>query len=173
MIRRGLIMYKGLLLMLTAILLWMGCGSSKKGTNVREPMTISETSESDDESNSVFMILTGEISYDSLKSAYSIEISDQTRVDGFLNLEGEPISESDAKGLNYVQLTQDSSMVSIHSMENPLVQSMEYHDGPVLGRKTVIRSKAALFLRVQLSDRTAKIAFRNGNNIITVIKVEK
>jgi len=161
--------------LLTLVFLDTACSSLRKGVagNEKEPMAVADLTDSDDEPEPEFVILTGVISFDSLKSAYSIEIDEQTRVNGFLNLEGVPISESDAKGLNYVQLAQDSSVVSIHSMENPLVQSMEYHDGPVMGRKTVRRQRAELFLRVQLSERTAKIAFRNDRSIIKVIEVEK
>lgn len=161
--------------LLALALLCAGCSSSRRGTAgyEKEPVAVADLTDSDDGTKSEFVILTGVISFDSLKSAYNIEIDNQTRVDGFLNLEGEPIPERDVKGLNYVQLAQDSSVVSIHRMENPLVQSMEYHDGPVMGRKTVRLEKAVLFLRVQLSERTEKIAFRNDKSIIKVIDLEK
>lgn len=152
--------------------LWVGCGSLRRSASADDRETDAGNVEAQAfEPREEILILTGSISYDSARQAYGIEISNRSRVEGFMNLEQEPISETDAKGLNYVQLGPDSTVISIHTMENPLVQMMEYHDGPVMGRTTVIRSKAALFVRVQLSEKTEKIAFRHDADLITVIKV--
>ena len=138
-----------------------GCGSSRKTVQ-----------DEDSPKQSQILIVSGTISYDSVKAAYDMTVSSQQRVDGILNLESGSISESDVNGLNYVQLGRKDKTLSIHRMNNPLVQQMEYHDGDRMGRMTVRLKEAVYNLRIPLDPHARKILFRNGDNAIMTLEIK-
>ena len=117
------------------------------------------------------LILSGTISYDSVKTVYDMTVTSRQLVDGVLNLEPAPISESDVKGLNYVQLGKKDRILSIHKMDNPLVQQIEYKNGETMGRMTVYLKEAVYYLRIQQDPSARKILFRNGNDEIMKLDI--
>lgn len=131
-----------------------GCGVTGK--------TVSEESGQQPQ----ILILSGTISYDSVKAAYDMTVASRQRTDGVLNLEPDPISESDAKDLNYVQLGRKGRVLSIHKMDNPLVQQIEYRNGETMGRMTVRLKEAVYYVRIQLNPSAREILFRNGSDEI-------
>lgn len=137
-----------------------GCGSSKK--------TVADETAMPQQ----ILLVSGTISYDSVKAAYDMTVSSQQRVDGHLNLESGSISESDVNGLNYVQLGRKDKTLSIHRMNNPLVQQMEYHDGDRMGRMTVRLKEAVYNIRIPLDPHARKILFRNGDNAIMTLEIK-
>ena len=152
-----------------------GCGSANRVTSHDKGVQFQSANLNDDyeEPQPEILLLSGTISYDSLKAAYGMAVKTQRRVNGFLNLENGNIGESDANGLNYVQLAQDSTVLGIRKMDNPLVQQMEYHDGDILGRKTVRLKEADFYLRIQLDPLANKILFRNGSVAIMTLDVNE
>ena len=99
-------------------------------------------------------------------------VSSQQRVDGHLNLESGSISESDVNGLNYVQLGRKDKTLSIHRMNNPLVQQMEYHDGDRMGRMTVRLKEAVYNIRIPLDPLARRILFRNDDTVILTMDIK-
>ena len=138
-----------------------GCGSSRKTVQ-----------DEDSPKQSQILIVSGTISYDSVKAAYDMTVSSQQRVDGHLNLESGSISESDVNGLNYVQLGRKDKTLSIHRMNNPLVQQMEYHDGDRMGRMTVRLKEAVYNIRIPLDPLARKILFRNDDTVIITLDIK-
>ena len=148
-------------LVLMLLGLCAGCGSSRKTVQ-----------DQDYQNQSQILIVSGTISYDSVKAAYDMTVSSQLRVDGSLNLESGQISESDVNGLNYVQLGRKDKTLSIHRMNNPLVQQMEYHDGDRMGRMTVRLKEAVYNIRIPLDPLARKIQFRNNETVIITLDIE-
>ena len=109
------------------------------------------------------LLLTGTISYDSLSATYHIDISNERYVDGYLNLND---SGTDFSGLHYVQLSSDSTVISRHTMENPLLRDIEYLGASGFEHKVTVLPKADLFLRIQLDDGVRCVEFRNGQQVI-------
>jgi len=148
-------------LVLMLLGLCAGCGSSRKTVQ-----------DQDSQNQSQILIVSGTISYDSVKAAYDMTVSSQLRVDGSLNLESGQISESDVNGLNYVQLGRKDKTLSIHRMNNPLVQQMEYHDGDRMGRMTVRLKEAVYNIRIPLDPLARRILFRNDDTVIMTLDIK-
>ena len=148
-------------LVLMLLGLCAGCGSSRKTVQ-----------DQDSHNQSQILIVSGTISYDSVKAAYDMTVASQQRVDGTLNLESGSISESDVNGLNYVQLGRKDKTLSIHRMNNPLVQQMEYHDGDRMGRMTVRLKEAVYNIRIPLDPLARRIQFRNDDTVIMTLDIE-
>ena len=159
-------------LMIVAVL--SGCGLTKNATSRSESGTgqLTTLDYDDEELQPEILLLNGTISYDSAKAVYNMAVENRMRVSGFLNLENGPVNEKDVPGLNYVQLAQDSTVLSIHRMDNPLVQQMEYHDGDSMGRKTVHFKEAPFYMRLQLNPLAYRILFRNGGDAIMTLGVK-
>ena len=158
-------------LIMTVVL--SGCGLTKNAASHSESGIgqLTTLDNEDEESQPEILLLNGTISYDSVKAVYNIAVKNQMRVNGFLNLENGPENENNVQGLNYVQLSKDSTVLSIHRMDNPLVQQMEYHDGDSMGRKTVRFSEAPFYFRIQLNPLAGRILFRNGGDAIMTLDV--
>lgn len=154
---------------------WSGCGSSRHAAtpDYNEGFQTAFPDDADEEPQPEILLLTGTISYDSIKASYNMTVKDQRRVNGFLNLENDQVTGADAQGLNYLQLTQDGTVLSMRKMENPLVQRMEYSDGGMLGRKTVRLKETDFYLRIQLNPLANKILFRNGSAAIMTLDVKE
>lgn len=154
-------MSKTITLCLTLILLCTACGSSRKAlsddTSAREQQ---------------LLIVTGTIAYDSVNARYDITVSNRQRVPGVLNLADEPLTGSDIQGLNYAQIGKKDRVLSVHRMDNPLIRQMEFHDGEMMGRKTVRVSSSVFNLRVQLDPQATRILIRDGVKTITEIATD-
>jgi len=158
MVRKFLSVFLSLLVLMG---LCAGCGSSKKTAQ-----------DGDSPIQSQILIVSGTISYDSVKAVYDMTVSSQLRVDGVMNLVSGPISESDVSGFNYVQLGRKDKTLSIHRMDNPLVQQMEYHDGDRMGRMTVRLKEAVYNIRIPLDPLARKILFRNDDTVIMTLDIK-
>lgn len=154
-------MSKTITLCLTLVLLCTACGSSRKAlsddTSAREQQ---------------LLIVTGTIAYDSVNASYDITVSNRQRVPGVLNLADEPLTGSDIQGLNYAQIGKKDRVLSVHRMDNPLIRQMEFHDGEMMGRKTVRVSSSVFNLRVQLDPQATRILIRDGIKTITEIAAD-
>ena len=154
-------MSKTITLCLTLVLLCTACGSSRKAlsddTSAREQQ---------------LLIVTGIIAYDSVNARYDITVSNRQRVPGVLNLADEPLTGSDIQGLNYAQIGKKDRVLSVHRMDNPLIRQMEFHDGEMMGRKTVRVSSSVFNLRVQLDPQATRILIRDGVKTITEIAAD-
>ena len=154
-------MSKTITLCLTLVLLCTACGSSRKAlsddTSAREQQ---------------LLIVTGTIAYDSVNARYDITVSNRQRVPGVLNLADEPLTGSDTQGLNYAQIGKKDRVLSVHRMDNPLIRQMEFHDGEMMGRKTVRVSSSVFNLRVQLDPQATRILIRDGVKTITEIAAD-
>ena len=154
-------MSKTITLCLTLVLLCTACGSSRKalsdGISAREQQ---------------LLIVTGTIAYDSVNARYDITVSNRQRVPGVLNLADEPLTGSDIQGLNYAQIGKKDRVLSVHRMDNPLIRQMEFHDGEMMGRKTVRVSSSVFNLRVQLDPQATRILIRDGVKTITEIAAD-
>lgn len=154
-------MSKTITLCLTLVLLCTACGSSRKAlsddTSIREQQ---------------LLIVTGTIAYDSVNARYDITVSNRQRVPGVLNLADEPLTGSDIQGLNYAQIGKKDRVLSVHRMDNPLIRQMEFHDGEMMGRKTVRVSSSVFNLRVQLDPQATRILIRDGVKTITEIAAD-
>lgn len=154
-------MSKTITLCLTLVLLCTACGSSRKAlsddTSAREQQ---------------LLIVTGTIAYDSVNARYDITVSNRQRVPGVLNLADEPLTGSDIQGLNYAQIGKKDRVLSVHRMDNPLIRQMEFHDGEMMGRKTVRVSSSVFNLRVQLDPQATRILIRDGIKTITEIAAD-
>lgn len=154
-------MSKTITLCLTLVLLCTACVSSRKAW-------------SDDISarEQQLLIVTGTIAYDSVNARYDITVSNRQRVPGVLNLADEPLTGSDIQGLNYAQIGKKDRVLSVHRMDNPLIRQMEFHDGEMMGRKTVRVSSSVFNLRVQLDPQATRILIRDGVKTITEIAAD-
>ncbi len=154
-------MSKTITLCLTLVLLCTACGSSRKAL-------------SDDISarEQQLLIVTGTLAYDSVNARYDITVSNRQRVPGVLNLADEPLTGSDIQGLNYAQIGKKDRVLSVHRMDNPLIRQMEFHDGEMMGRKTVRVSSSVFNLRVQLDPQATRILIRDGVKTITEIAAD-
>lgn len=154
-------MSKTITLCLTLVLLCTACGSSRKAlsddTSAREQQ---------------LLIVTGTIAYDSVNARYDITVSNRQRVPGVLNLADEPLTGSNIQGLNYAQIGKKDRVLSVHRMDNPLIRQMEFHDGEMMGRKTVRVSSSVFNLRVQLDPQATRILIRDGVKTITEIAAD-
>jgi len=154
-------MSKTITFCLTLVLLCTACGSSRKAlsddTSAREQQ---------------LLIVTGTIAYDSVNARYDITVSNRQRVPGVLNLADEPLTGSDIQGLNYAQIGKKDRVLSVHRMDNPLIRQMEFHEGEMMGRKTVRVSSSVFNLRVQLDPQATRILIRDGVKTITEIAAD-
>lgn len=154
-------MSKTITLCLTLVLLCTACGSSRKAlsddTSAREQQ---------------LLIVTGTIAYDSVNARYDITVSNRQRVPGVLNLADEPLTGSDIQGLNYAQIGKKDRVLSVHRMDNPLIRQMEFHDGEMMGRKTLRVSSSVFNLRVQLDPQATRILIKDGVKTITEIAAD-
>lgn len=169
-------MSKGFEALFASVLLLVICSGCRMSWHTasrsdNDRVQITALDETDDELQPRILMLDGNIGYDTVKASYSMTVKSQMRVNGFMNLEDDPLKESEALELNYVQLAQDSTVLSIHKMGNPLVQQMEYHDGDIIGRKTIRLSEAPFYLRIQLNPSADRILFRNGRVAILMLDV--
>lgn len=153
-------MRKTIALCLTLVLLCAACGSSRKAVS------------DDISAPGQILIVTGTIAYDSVKALYDITVSNRQRVPGVLNLADEPLTVSDIQGLNYAQIGKKNKVLSVHRMDNPLIRQMEFHDGDIMGRKTVRLSSSAFNLRIQLNPQANRILIRDGVNTITELSAD-
>ncbi len=154
-------MSKTITLCLTLVLLCTACGSSRKALS-------DDTSDREQQ----LLIVTGTIAYDSVNARYDITVSNRQRVPGVLNLADEPLTGSDIQGLNYAQIGKKDRVLSVHRMDNPLIRQMEFHDGEMMGRKTVRVSSSVFNLRVQLDPQATRILIRDGVKTITEIAAD-
>ena len=143
------------------VLLCTACGSSRKALS-------DDTSDREQQ----LLIVTGTIAYDSVNARYDITVSNRQRVPGVLNLADEPLTGSDIQGLNYAQIGKKDRVLSVHRMDNPLIRQMEFHDGEMMGRKTVRVSSSVFNLRVQLDPQATRILIRDGVKTITEIAAD-
>lgn len=154
-------MSKTITLCLTLVLLCTACGSSRKALS-------NDISAREQQ----LLIVTGTIAYDSVNARYDITVSNRQRVPGVLNLADEPLTGSDIQGLNYAQIGKKDRVLSVHRMDNPLIRQMEFHDGEMMGRKTVRVSSSVFNLRVQLDPQATRILIRDGVKTITEIAAD-
>ena len=155
--------------------LWAGCGTSRKNISDNNTLVTSSVTQMDDEEpqEGQILLLSGVIGYDSIKAEYSMTFNQQEIVAGTLNLDSKPLNDNRLEGLNYAQLKDGRTILSVHKMDNPLVQQMEYYDKNEMGRKTVRRSQSELFLRIQLNPETVSLLFRDGDKTIKELSVDK
>lgn len=128
------------------------------GAEAQEPPTI--------------LFLSGKMAYDSLTATYSMLIDRQERFEGKLNLEG-AAETGHLQGLHYLQVDADSTVLSRHKMDNPLIQHLEYFDGPIPVSKTVTRTEAPLYMRVQLHAKARRLVFRYDTRHIMTLDIDK
>ena len=157
-----------LILMFVLVICLIGCHTSNQASS-QSTESISVIAMEEDE-EPVILFVSGIISYDSLADTYHIQIRQQNKYAGQINLDhdeelGEP------KGLNFVQLDSNDKPIICCQMDNPLVQQIEYIDGEELKVKTVIRQEAELFLRLQLSPNTKKLQFCHKRDTIGTIVI--
>lgn len=172
---------KGILLIVASVLITVigvSCGPTKSAVAVSEPVSVHEDEpapapvEQKEEQPQMLLVI-GTLSYDSVKAVYNIKVDSQTQFDGTLNTEDAAAKVTD-KDLNYVQLTNDSTVLSAHGLKNPLVQEMEYSEGNVIKHETVRLKEAVFFWRLQLNPLADKVMIRNGEKeIITLDIVRK
>ena len=158
MIRKELSVFLSLLVLAGVC---AGCGSANKTT--RDETTVTQPQ---------LLIVSGTISYDSVKATYEMTVSSQRRVDGALNLESGLINGADVQGLNYVQLGRKDKILRVYRMDNPLVQQMEYHDGDRMGRMTVRLKEAVYNIRIPLDPMARRICFRNDDDVIMTLDIK-
>lgn len=169
MIKRGLLLIASFVLI---TVLGVSCGSTKNSVSVSEKEAASVPMEPQDEQSQILLV-TGTISYDSVKAVYSITVASQTQIDGTLVSEDASIKDT-GKDLNWVQLGQDGSVLSVNGLDNPLVQEMEFHEGNVIKHETVRLKETPFFWRFQLNPLADKVVVRNREKeIITLDVVRK
>ena len=169
MIKRGLLLIASFVLI---AVLGVSCGSTKNSVSVSEQEAASVPIEQQDQQSQILLV-TGTISYDSVKAVYRIKVASQTQIDGTLVPEDASVKDT-GKDLNWVQLSQDGTVLSVNGLDNPLVQEMEYHEGNVIKHETVRLKETVFFWRFQLNPLADKVVVRNGEKeIITLDVVRK
>ena len=147
------------------ILILAGCSTQK--VSMPPGTSITNTSAYD---GPKILFLSGTIAYDSLTATYDIKIAKQQQFEGKLNLD-DSYQTGELKGLNYLQVDADSTVLSQHVMENPLVQRFEYFEGGQPVTKTVYLKEAELYMRIQLNPQSTRIVFRNGKQHINTLDI--
>ena len=109
------------------------------------------------------LLLLGTISYDSLKSVYQLDFSSERYVDGYVNLNQ---VNPDSTGLHYLQIGRNRKVLSIQSIENPLLRDVEYLGQRGYAHKLTVLPQADIFWRIQLDKEVQEIEFRNGQQTI-------
>lgn len=109
------------------------------------------------------LLLTGTISYDSLKAAYLLDFTSEKYVDGYININNVDL---DSTGLHYVQLGKDQRVLNRQAIENPLRRDVEYLGQTGYEHKVTVLPKADIFWRIQLDKDVREIEFRNGQETI-------
>jgi hypothetical protein len=107
------------------------------------------------------LLLTGSISYDSLKATYSFEPISQKLVDGYINIV-ERGGMKNLKELHYVQLDGRGTVISMQPMDNPLLRDVEYHGDNGYEHKVSRLTKAVCNLRIQLDRDAQQVELRHG-----------
>lgn len=109
------------------------------------------------------LLLTGTISYDSLKATYLLDFTSEKCIDGYVNVnEANP----DSTGLHYVQLGKDRTVLSRQAIENPLQRDVEYMGQTGYEHKVTMLPKADIYCRIQMDENAQEIEFRNGKKTI-------
>lgn len=109
------------------------------------------------------LLLTGTISYDSIRATYQLDFTSERCMDGYVNMnEANP----DSTGLHYVQLGKDQTVLSRQAIENPLRRDVEYMGQTGYEHKVSVLPKADIFLRIQMDKDVQEIEFRNGQQTI-------
>ena len=114
------------------------------------------------------LLLTGTISYDSLKATYQLDFTSEKCVDGYVNIDN---ANPDSTGLHYVQIGDNQAVLSKQAIENPLRRDVEYLGQTGYEHKVTILPKADIFLRIQLNKEVQEIEFRNGQQMIKRITI--
>ena len=114
------------------------------------------------------LLLTGTISYDSLKATYLLDFTSEKCVDGYVNMND---ANPDSTGLHYVQLGKDQVILNRQAIEDPLRRDVEYSGEMGYEHKVTVLPKADIFLRIQLDKDVQEIDFRNGKQIIKRITI--
>ena len=115
------------------------------------------------------LLLTGTISYDSLKATYQLDFTSEKYMDGYININD---ADSDSTGLHYVQLGKGKKVLSRQAIENPLLRDVEYLGETGYEHKVIVLPKADIFLRIQLDKAVERIEFRYGQQIIKRINIK-
>lgn len=114
------------------------------------------------------LLLTGTISYDSLKATYLLDFTSEKCVDGYVNMND---ANPDSTGLHYVQLGKDQVILNRQAIEDPLRRDVEFPGETGYEHKVTVLPKADIFLRIQLDKDVQEIDFRNGKQIIKRITI--
>lgn len=146
----------------------IGCHTSKQA--YLQSTESSSVFAMEEEDESFILFVSGIISYDSLADTYHIQIRQQNKYAGQINLDHDEELD-DPKGLNFVQLDSNDKPISCCQMDNPLVQRIEYIDGEEFKMKTVIRQEAELYLRLQLAPNARKLQFCHKRDTIGTIVI--
>lgn len=109
------------------------------------------------------LLLTGTISYDSLKATYQLDFTNERCIDGYVNVNN---ANPDSTGLHYVQLGEGQTVLSRQAIDNPLRQDVEYLGEKGFEHKVTVLPKADFFWRIQLEEDVQVIVFGNGSQTI-------
>ena len=109
------------------------------------------------------LLLTGTISFDSLKAVYQLDFTSEQYVDGYINANH---ANPDSTGLHYVQLGKGHRILNRQAIKNPLRRDVEYLGPSGFEHKVTILPKADIFWRIQLDQDVQEIEFRNGQQIM-------
>lgn len=114
------------------------------------------------------LLLTGTISYDSLKATYQLDFTSGKCVDGYVNMND---ANPDSTGLHYVQMGKDQVVLNRQAIEDPLRRDVEFLGEMGFEHKVTVLPKADIFLRIQLDKDVHEIVFCNGKQIIKRITI--
>ena len=153
-------MTKRILFFLLGILPMLVSCHSQKGATVPDT-NLSQATLTPGEPH--LLLLTGTISYDSLKATYLLDFTSEKFVDGYININS---VDMDSTGLYYVQLGKDRKVLNRQAIENPLRRDVEYLDQTGYEHKITVLPKADIFWRIQLDKDVREIEFRNGQETI-------
>ena len=156
-------MKKILFFLLGAVPMLVGCHSQKGAIAPATNQSLSTLTSGEPH----LLLLTGTISYDSLKATYQLDFTSEKCVDGYVNLNN---PNSDSTGLHFVQLGKDMAVLSRQAIENPLQRDVEYLGLTGYEHKVMMLPKADIFWRIQLDKNVQEIEFRNGQQMIKRIK---
>ena len=109
------------------------------------------------------LLLTGTISYDSLKAVYQLDFTSEKYMDGYINVND---ANPDSIGLHYVQLGKGQKVLNRQAIDNPLLRDVEYLSQTGYEHKVTVLPKADIFWRIQLDKDVREIEFRNGQQTI-------
>lgn len=146
-------------------ILLVGCHSQKASVTpvANQPLAVLTPGEPH------LLLLTGTISFDSLKAVYLLDFTSEKYVDGFINVND---ANPDSTGLHYVQLGKGQRVLNRQAIDNPLRRDVEYLGQTGYTHKITELSKADIFLRIQLDEDVREIDFRNGQQTIKRIIIK-